>query len=132
MSSYRMDKIQFSSNLPNFINVKNDTGSITVSGTVAASSTSFFNGTITLSSRSNFFSLYAVSSYTGNKYSINNVGSVYLSYANASAFDQLFVYSTFVGNNLNITLYVNNSGASPVTLIPQTYTFTAVEYQLPF
>ena len=131
MSSYRMDKIQFSSNLPNFINVKNDTCTITVSGTVAATGISFFNGTISLSSRSNFFSLYAVDSYTGNKYAVNNVGSLFFSYANVSS-DQLFVYTTFVGNNLNITLYVENSGSSPVTLISQTYTFTAVEYQLPF
>ena len=131
MSSYRMDKIQFSSNLPNFINVKNDTCTITVSGTVAATGISFFNGTISLSSRSNFFSLYAVDSYTCNKYAVNNVGSLFFSYANVSS-DQLFVYTTFVGNNLNITLYVENSGSSPVTLISQTYTFTAVEYQLPF
>ena len=131
MSSYRMDKIQFSSNLPNFINVKNDTGTITVSGTVGVGAT-FFSGTISLSSRSNFFTLYAVDSYTGNKYAVNNVGSLYLSYSPATALDQLFLYTTYVGNNLNIFLYVVNNNAIPITLISQTYTFTAVEYQLPF
>lgn len=126
-----MDKIQFSSNLPNFINVQNDTTKITVSGSVLVGAT-FFNGTISLSSRSNFFTLYAVDSYTGNKYAVNNIGSLYLSYANATALDQLFLYTTFVGNNLNIFLYVVNNNAIPITLISQTYTFTAVEYQLPF
>jgi len=132
MSSYRLDKLQFLSNLPNFINVAQETATLDVSGTVGASSILILPVvTIKLKSASNFFTLYAYNNLTGYKSTLTSIGSLFYNYSNSSS-EIAEQYITVLNNVVSIHVFINNKIASPVTLIPQTYTFTAVEYQLPF
>jgi len=132
MSSYKMDQLQFSSGLPNFINIGNLTTQINVTGTVGASGElSLPTANVNLSNSSNFIAIYAYNNLTGRKCSVVSIGSLYYNFQQTSV-ELCRIYTTITNNVLGINIFIDNSSASPVTITNQIYTFTIVQYQLPF
>lgn len=129
--SYRYDQLQFSTTLPNFINIA------TVPATLS------INGTITNGNTQNFTvqpSLTTFTTFADIKLKNNNTGlATYLT--NNVAIDPIWQYVStetvqnsvsFVGSVVNIQVSVSNFTGSTITLINQTYSVEVIEYQLPF
>jgi hypothetical protein len=134
----RLDQVQFASSLPNYINIGTVTGTISISGTVANSTTTNFTTSITVSNKNNRSDIYASNAANGTKQLIS--GSNYLSndvspgggvyQHKSSEFIQLKTSQS--SGNVSVTISVNNFTGASVTLITQTITIEVVQYMLPY
>lgn len=127
---YRLDNLSFSSLLPNYINVANASGVISLSGTYDDGTTTNFSITLALSGQQTFSDVYATQSTNNLKIQLNNNAAAGVIY---DPVDTEFVQNSVVysGGNVVVTITVNNNTGSSITLVPQTYTVEVVEYMLP-
>jgi hypothetical protein len=130
MSSYRYDKLDFTSSQPNFINLPTLTLSLPCSGTIANGGNQTFSVPGQVESSATFFDFKAINT--------NTRSATYLT--NAVAIDPiwLFVSSEVVQNKVTIAnglvtvgISVSNFTGGPITLIPQTFSIEVIKYQLP-
>lgn len=129
--SYRYDQLQFSTAIPNFINIGVVPATISVSGTIAPSGGQTFQTSASLTTFTTFADIKITAQDTNS--------ATYLT--NAVAIDVIWNYAStetvqnsvnFVGSVVNISIEVSNNTASPITLVNQVFGIEIIEYQLPF
>lgn len=125
---YHFDDLQFSTLLPNFINVQTTPGSITVSGTLADGTTQNYSTTITLSGLTNFGDVYATRAGTKTALVSDSSVSGIFDFASSEFAQNSVDYS---GGTVTVTITVNNDTGLSVTLHTQTFAIGVVEYMLP-
>lgn len=131
MVSYRYDQLQFSTAIPNFINIGTVTATLNVSGTIANGSGKNFIVQPTLTTFTTFADIKITNAGTGD--------ATYLT--NDVAIDPIWQYTStelvqnsvsFLGSLVTIEISVSNNTGSSITLVNQTYDIEIIEYQLPF
>ena len=131
MIQYRYDQLQFSTELPNFINIGTPTLSLPISGTIANGSGQNFsvNGNINTFSTFNDFKVtnqtLGQATYLTNN---NAVNTIYQRVSTELVQNEL----TIIGTLVTFTITINNFTGGNITLHPQTFLLEIVEYQLPF
>lgn len=129
--SYRYDNLQFSTAIPNFINVGTVPATLSVSGTIADGNGQNFIVQPTLTAFTTFADIKITNNTTGK--------ATYLT--NDVAIDNIWQYVstetvqnsvTFIGSIVKVEISVTNNTGSPITLINQAYNIEVIEYQLPF
>lgn len=129
---YRYDNLQFSSVIPNYINIGNLTTDIPCSGTYANGGGANFSGSVTLSGLTNFFDAYLINQNTNHKGSLLSCGSnveatLIWQYKSTETIEDTI---SAVGFDLTATISLFNGTGSSLTIINQTYTFEVVQYQI--
>lgn len=131
MIQYRYDQLQFSTELPNFINIGTPTLSLSISGTIANGSGQNFsvNGNINTFSTFNDFKVTNQSNgqatYLTNS---NAVNTIYQRISTEIVQNEL----TIIGTLVTFTIMIDNFTGGNITLHNQTFLLEIVEYQLPF
>jgi hypothetical protein len=128
---YRYDQLQFSSVIPNFINIGHPTGSVTASGTIPNLSGANFTVNITLGTLNTFMGVFATNQNTGKRTFINNgsaIATIWQFVSSETVQDTL----TFLGTTATFTIQVSNNTGGSITLTSQTYSIEVVEYQIAY
>lgn len=131
MLSYRYDQLQFSSEIPNYINLGTPTASLPVSGTFINGAGTNFTATINLSATSTFLDVYVTNSNTGLRTLLQNdvsIDSVW-QFVSSETVQNLI---TIANGVCTVQISMTNNTGSTITLIPQTFQIEAVEYQIPY
>lgn len=130
MSEYRYDGLQFSTELPNFINVGTPSVTFNVSGTIADGDEQDFTATLALSPSATFSDYKVIGQTAGQSTDLANGNAVNVLW--------IFASSETVQNSLTISggvatfkIQVSNFTGLSVTLTPQIFTLEAFEYMLP-
>lgn len=127
---YKYDQLQFSSLLPNYINVvPNLTTTISCSGTYSFGGGANFSGSITLATLTNFFDVYLINQNTNEKVKlISNVDITQIWQYKSSETLQNSV--SVAGLIVTVTINLFNGTGGSLTITSQNYTFEIVQYQI--
>lgn len=136
--SIRPDRIQFSTQLPNYINIGTPIDNIVISGTVGIGATVNFSVAVSTSVNNTRCDIYGKNTTNGNKqllstsnYISNDVapgGGIYIHVSTELA--QLLL--TQANGSVTVQISIFNGTGSPVTLTTQTIIVSVVEYQIPY
>lgn len=128
---YRLDKLQFSSLLPQFINIGRPTNSLAVSGTIANGSGQNFTDTITLASNTTFSDIKVTNTNTGKSTYIISPASMtnIWQYASTEAVQCSLV---FFNGTVTFAISVSNYTGATITLVNQPFQVEVIEYDIPF
>lgn len=129
--TYRFDKLQFSTELPNYINVSEPVTSIACTGTYLNGGGTNFSVNVPLNSRSTFKDVYAINQNTNKKTLLSNNVAIDAIWQYVSS-ETIKNSLTFTGNILTVTINLSNFTGGTITITPQTYTIEVLEYALPF
>jgi len=130
MTQYRYDNLSFSTVLPNYIDIGNTSGSIPISGSVADASTATFSTTIQLSADHTFSDIYAFNAAVSGKVQLVSPNSISFVYSSVS-FEVIRVSIVYSGNQVTVTIAIDNDTGAPISLTSQTFTIEVVQYMLP-
>lgn len=129
--NYRYDELQFSSVIPNFINIGTIQGTINCSGTIVNGGGQNFQFQVSLNDFSTFNDIKITNQNTGNcTYFIDtqDIDAIWQFVSTETVQNQV----TFIGTLCTVEISVFNGTGGSITLTPQNYTVEIIEYQLPF
>ena len=129
--SYRYDQLNFSSVIPNFINLGTVSLSLPCSGTIANGGGHNFIVSGNVNDFSTFNDIKITNQNTGvSTYLVSNldIDTIWQFVSSETVQNQV----TFIGTLVTVEISVSNFTGGPITLINQTYAIEIIEYQLPF
>lgn len=132
MAGYRLDQIQFLSTLPQYINIGNQPGTISISGAVANGATVNFSTTVPILAKNTFADVFITGSVTAKKTQIVSQNSVSLVYSYLSS-ESVTCFLSFAPTQLTVTVSIyNGTGFNITGLVPQTISVECIQYNIPF
>lgn len=129
MPSLKLDKVQLSSFHEAFRNRTWPTGSITISGSVAAGASATFSTTFSLQRNGAVAEIYYEKS-GGNPKRKADSGIVLYDYSGSGTAQIFITYPTT--NSITVQISVFNPTGSSISLTTQTYGITAYVFDTPF
>lgn len=131
MIQYRYDQLQFSTEIPNFINLSTPSFTIACSGTIGNGNTVNFTGNVNINNFSTFNDFKIVNQNTnqGTYLTNNSALTTIWQYVSSETVQNSL---TVIGTLATVTISVSNFTGGTITLTPQTYRVEVVGYQLPF
>lgn len=138
--AFKPDITLFNSQLPQYVNIGEPTGNITISGTVVNGGTGAFSVFIATDAATTRSDIFGTNLTTGVRQLLSNstgaindsqpIGGIYQHTSSETASVALFIQSSPKGYTIEIDVF-NGTGGS-ITLINQTIKISIVEYALPF
>jgi hypothetical protein len=130
MTQYRYDGLQFSTELPNFVNTGKPSVTLTVSGTIADGNEQDFTATLALDPTATFNDFKLTSQTAGQATYLTNDNAVVPLWIFASS-ETIQNSLSIIGTTVTFSIQVSNFTGAPVTLRTQMFTLEAIEYALP-
>lgn len=124
------DNIQFLSTLPNYINIANSPGTISISGTLPDTAVQDYSVTISTSRNNTRFDVYGTNQNTQTKQLFSNT-TVPVNYQNSGG-ELANIIISYAPTQMSVTIELTNNTGSPITLINQTFGINIVQYQIPY
>ena len=128
---YRYDQLQFSSVIPNFINLGTLTGTINCSGTIANGTGANFQVQVNTNNFSTFNDIKITNTNTNKSTYLTDTWDIDILWQFVST-ETVQNQVTFIGTLCTVQISVFNGTGGSITLTSQSYTVEIIEYQLPF